>query len=111
MAKGDRVLDPDSIRDFQQYLQAQVDLLDDDIIPAMKTGVLSNAPAFGRLQASNNARTVYDEFFGNTWDNMQKIRGVYCAMLKQLEGALDAHNESETANTSDTTNIDDQITQ
>ncbi|QSB05040.1 hypothetical protein [Natronoglycomyces albus] len=110
MAKGDRVLDPEAIQDFQQYIQAQLDHLDNVVVPSMESGTLSYAPAFGRLDSSVQAARVYNDFFGATWDNVQQLRGVYKAMLKQLNGALGAHDESETANTADTTNIDGQMT-
>ena len=109
MTTGDRVLDPDAIREFQQFIQEKLDQLNDDIVPVLRNGDLSYAPAFGRMTSSYNAKSEYNRFFTATWDNIQQLRGIYSKMLDELDAALEAHGESETLNTSDNTNIDGQM--
>lgn len=88
----ERVFDAAALEEYRLFLQELLDELENDVIPVLREGTLSRAPAFGSAPgAAENALPEYLEFHAATWRNLQYLRGTLHGLSAALsEAAADA---------------------
>lgn len=90
----ERVFDAAAVEEYRQLLQELLEELEGEVIPVLREGSLSRAPAFGSAPgAAERALPEYLEFHAATWRNLQYLRGT----LHGLATALAAAAEEEAA--------------
>ncbi|WP_205326013.1 hypothetical protein [Glycomyces sp. YM15] len=105
-----RVLDPEALRAFRDVAQAQLDYIEDVLIPKMRTGeVLGVEPGFGLLESSEQARKAYGDFHKLTWDNLQALRKDLTGMVKTLNDSADLSEEAEDTNVQETSAYENDL--
>lgn len=81
-------VDPEALRAYRTKVEAQLEIIENDIIPKLRNGeVLGKMPAFGAMASSDAARTSYETFHSTTWENLQALR-------ESLHGIIDTLTES-----------------
>lgn len=106
----ERVLDPEALRAFRDVAQAQLDYIEDVLIPKLKTGeVLGVEPGFGLLDSSEAARTAYQTFHEQTWNNFQDLRRNLVGIINTLNDSADLSEEAEEINVGETTSYDNDL--
>lgn len=100
MTTGDRKFDPEAVEEFKAYIEEKLKDLDEDVVPHMKGGgVLTKGPAFGLIEAGSTEK--YNTFYREVFNDIQEVRGNYCAILRGLQAALDGNDVSEAMNCDD----------
>lgn len=108
---AERVLDPDALRTFRNVAQAQLDFIEDVLIPRMRTGeALGVEPGFGLLDSSAAARETYKIFHEQTWENLQDLRRNLTGIIKTLNDSADLSEEAEDINVEETSSYDNDLT-
>ncbi|WP_030144249.1 hypothetical protein [Glycomyces sp. NRRL B-16210] len=108
MAK--RVLDPEALRKYRNITQAQLDFVEDVLIPKLRTGeVLGNEPGFGLLDSSEAARESYKVYHKQTWDNLQDLRKNLTGIIKTLNDSADLSEEAEEINVDETSSYENDL--
>jgi hypothetical protein len=92
-----REFDPEAVADFQRVLQADLDFIEEQIIPRMRDGDLSYMPAFG-LEGVDGKKTEYQTSFGTTWTDVQNIKVTLKKMLEALDEIVKQNAETEDSN-------------
>jgi hypothetical protein len=88
MTAPSKKVDPEALRAYRTIVEAQLDIVENEIIPKLRNGeVLGKMPAFGVLESSGSAVTSYETFHSTTWDNLQALR-------ESLHGIIDTITES-----------------
>jgi len=88
MASTSKKVDPEALRAYRTMVEAQLDIVENDIIPKLRNGSpLGKMPAFGVMQNSDTARSTYETFHSTTWENLQALR-------ESLHGIIDTLTES-----------------
>jgi hypothetical protein len=95
-----REFDPDEANYFKAVLEAELQYLEEQIIPVMKEGALSYAPAFGLSDADGKAGE-YETDFGNIWMDIQNLKATLKGMVDVVEQALEGNELTEEANVSE----------
>jgi hypothetical protein len=94
---AERKFDPDEANQYKALLEAELEYIEGQIIPLMKDGELSYAPAFG-LTDENNKAGDYETAFGNIWMDVQNLKATLKGMIEALEDALEGHQVTEEVN-------------
>jgi hypothetical protein len=92
-----REFDPDEANYFKAVLETELGYLEEQIIPLMKNGDLSYAPAFGLSDEDNKAQE-YETDFGNIWMDIQNLKATLKGMIDVVEQALEGNELTEEAN-------------
>jgi hypothetical protein len=95
-----REFDPDEANYFKAVLEAELQYLEEQIIPVMKDGDLSYAPAFG-LNDEDGKAAEYETDFGNIWMDIQNLKATLKGMIDVVEQALEGLELTEDANVSE----------
>lgn len=95
-----REFDPDEANHFKAVLETELGYLEEQIIPLMKDGDLSYAPAFGLSDEANKAQE-YETDFGNIWMDIQNLKATLKGMIDVVDQALEGHELTEEANVSE----------
>lgn len=91
-----REIDSDALRAYRDTVQAQLDKLEDELIPQLENGQnLGRLPAFGQMDGSETARTNYTTFHEGTWDNLQSLREAFNGIITTLNDSGDLSDESD----------------
>lgn len=105
-----RVLDPEALRAFRDVAQAQLDYIEDVLIPRMRTGEpLGVEPGFGLLDSSKTARGAYGEFHKLTWNNIQGLRKDLTGIIKTLNDSANLSEEAEDINVQETSAYENDL--
>src|SRR5690606_8093593 len=94
---GERTFDPEAVANFQAVLQADLTYLEETIIPRMRDGDLSYAPAFG-LEGVEGKKAEYQASFGSIWTDIQYIKSTIKQMLKALDEVVESNADTEDVN-------------
>lgn len=94
---GERTFDPEAVANFQAVLQADLTYLEDTIIPRMRDGDLSYAPAFG-LEGVEGKKSEYQASFSSIWTDVQYIKSTIKQMLKALDEVVESNADTEDVN-------------
>lgn len=94
---GERTFDPEAVANFQAVLQADLTYLEDTIIPRMRDGDLSYAPAFG-LEGVEGKKGEYQTSFNSIWTDIQYIKSTLKQMLKALDEVVESNADTEDVN-------------
>ncbi|GAB3219963.1 hypothetical protein GCM10027447_03720 [Glycomyces halotolerans] len=92
-----REFDPDEANHYKAVLEAELEYIEGEIIPLMKEGVLSYAPAFGLTDEAGKAGE-YEQDFNNIWMDIQNLKATLKGMIDVVEQALEGHELTEEAN-------------
>jgi hypothetical protein len=91
-----REIDSDALRAYRDLVQAQLDTLEDELIPQLRNGgVLGKMPAFGSMDGAGTARTNYTAFHEGTWNNLQAIRESLNGIITTLNDSGDLSDQSD----------------
>lgn len=105
-----RVLDPEALRAFRDVAQAQLDYIEDVLIPRMRTGEeLGVEPGFGLLDSSETARKAYGEFHKQAWGNLQTLRKDLTGIVKTLNDSANLSEEAEDINVQETSAYENDL--
>lgn len=92
-----REFDPEEANYYKAVLEAELEYIEGEIIPLMKEGVLSYAPAFGLTDESNKAGD-YEQDFNNIWMDIQNLKATLKGVVDVVEQALEGHELTEDVN-------------
>ncbi|MDA1363036.1 hypothetical protein O1R50_25710 [Glycomyces luteolus] len=92
-----REFDPEAVADFQRILKADLDFIEEQIIPRMRDGDLSNMPAFG-LEGVEGKKSEYLTSFQSTWTDLQNIKVTIKKMLEALDEIVKQNADTEDSN-------------
>ena len=92
-----REFDPEAVADFQRILKADLDFIEEQIIPRMRDGDLSYMPAFG-LEGVDGKKTEYQTSFTSTWTDVQNIKVTVKKMLEALDEIVKQNADTEDSN-------------
>lgn len=85
-----RAFDPDALERYRRFLGDLLDELENEVIPALRDGDLSRAPAFGTTPAAaEHATAEYADFHATAWRNLQYLRGTLRGLIADLQSAAD----------------------
>lgn len=89
-------VDPEALRAYRDKVQAQLDVVENELIPKLRNGqALGRMPAFGLLQSSDSARSSYTTFHETTWNNLQAMRESLQGIIDTLDSSAEAHGASD----------------
>ncbi|WP_026923365.1 hypothetical protein [Glycomyces arizonensis] len=92
----ERVFDATALEEYRQFLLELLEELENDVIPVLREGTLSRAPAFGSAPgAAENALPEYLEFHAATWRNLQYLRGTLHGLTAALADAAAGTGEGD----------------
>ncbi|MCD0442310.1 hypothetical protein LO763_01550 [Glycomyces sp. A-F 0318] len=95
-------VDPEALRAYRTKVQAQLDIVENDIIPKLRNGeALGKMPAFGAMGGSDAARGTYETFHSTTWDNLQALRESLHGIIDTLEESGNLHEETDAQSAAD----------
>jgi len=95
-------VDPEALRAYRTQVQAQLDIVENEIIPKLRNGQpLGKMPAFGAMQNSDAARTSYETFHSTTWENLQALRESLSGIIDTLTESGDLHEDSDEESATD----------
>lgn len=92
-----REFDPEAVADFSRILKADLDFIEEQIIPRMRDGDLSHMPAFG-LEGVDGKKTEYQTSFQSTWTDVQNIKVTIKKMLEALDEIVKQNADTEDSN-------------
>lgn len=92
-----RQFDPEAVGEFKIVLEADLEYLDDQVIPRLRDGDLSYMPAFG-LEGVEGKKVEYQTSFGSVWTDVQYMRATIVKMIEALDGIVGDEAEAEAAN-------------
>ncbi|MEU5155337.1 hypothetical protein [Glycomyces sp. NPDC021274] len=92
-----REFDPEAVADFQRILKADLDFIEEQIIPRMRDGDLSYMPAFG-LEGVEGKKSEYQTSFASTWTDIQNIKVTIKKMLEALDEIVKQNADTEDSN-------------
>jgi hypothetical protein len=92
----ERVFDAAAVEEYRRLLLELLEELEDEVIPVLREGALSRAPAFGSAPgAAEHALPRYLGFHAATWRNLQYLRGTLHGLAAALEAAAEEEAEGE----------------
>ncbi|THV30108.1 hypothetical protein [Glycomyces paridis] len=92
-----REFDPDEANYFKAVLEAELQHVEEQLVPLMKDGALSYAPAFGLADETGKAGE-YEGDFGNIWMDIQNLKATLKGMIDVVDQALEGTEITEEAN-------------
>ncbi|SDD84660.1 hypothetical protein [Glycomyces harbinensis] len=102
MASTSKQVDPEALRAYRTKVQAQLDIVENEIIPKLRNGeVLGKMPAFGAMAGSDAARGSYETFHTTTWENLQALRESLHGIIDTLEESGNLHEETDQQSAAD----------
>lgn len=105
MATGDRKFDSEAAADFSATIRQARAEVDSGAMEMLRTGVLSNVPAFGLFDAAQNKQTEYSTSLNTVATDIAALLDNLDALAEAVDEAIVAEDEAEDLNTRDTTNI------
>ncbi len=96
MTAPSKKVDPEALRAYRTAVQAQLDIIENEVIPKLRNGeVLGKMPAFGVLESSQAAVTSYTTFHETTWNNLQAVRESLHGIIDTLTESGNLHEETD----------------
>ncbi|WP_026931556.1 hypothetical protein [Glycomyces tenuis] len=93
----ERMFDAAALEEYRQFLAGLLEELENEVIPVLREGTLSRAPAFGSAPgAAENALPQYLEFHAATWRNLQYVRGTLHGLTAALADIAAGTDEADT---------------
>lgn len=92
-----REFDPEAVNEFKLVLEADLEYLEDQIIPRLRDGDLSRMPAFG-LEGVEFKKSEYLTSFGSIWTDLQNIKVTEKKMTEALGEIVGDEADAEEAN-------------
>ena len=97
-----RKFDPEETQYFKAVLEAELEFLEDTVIPQMQDGgKLSYAPALGITTDGQTKAGEYAQDFNTIWSDLQSLKATLKGLIDTMDTALEGHEVTEDVNVHD----------
>ena len=101
MSTGNRTFDPQAALEFKYFIESLLEFTENELVKTLKREPLRRAPALGFYSSGLQRAQEYEESWKAIWRDLQYMRGMYKAIINNIEIALEGHETSEEINVKD----------